>query len=40
MNGPEFLREFRKALGILPVIVTTGYLDVELMAMVANSIAL
>lgn len=32
MNGPEFLNEFRKAHGTLPVIVATGNPDGELMA--------
>lgn len=32
MNGPAFLRQFRKDKGTVPVIVTTGYPDGELMA--------
>ncbi len=32
MNGPEFLREFRKTNPTLPVIVVTGYLNGDLMA--------
>jgi excisionase family DNA binding protein len=32
MNGPAFLREFRKMEEIIPVIITTGYPDSELMA--------
>ncbi len=32
MNGPEFLREFRKTNPKLPVIIVTGYPDSDLMA--------
>jgi len=31
MNGPAFLREFRKEQGTLPVIVVTGYMNGDLM---------